>query len=235
MYLLETLTLIATVLFPTESPNNLRVTDITKSSISLSWEKPSYDGGSKITGYLIERKDGPKGRWSKANLTNVTDTKFTVSGLTQNESYEFRVMAKNAVGSISNPSATVGPVTCLDTYGAPEIELPQEYFDVVKYKAGATVQLKIGIIAKPQPTIEWYKDGKELESEAQISISNTTESACITIREASRLNSGTYELKIKNSLGSAYAAVRVLVQGMLQSLLLNTSSTSCNHYFNVFI
>lgn len=232
---METLTLIATVFSTTESPNNLRVTDITKSSISLSWEKPSYDGGSKITGYLIERKDGPKGRWSKANLTNVTDTKFTVSGLTQNESYEFRVMAKNAVGSISNPSATVGPVTCVDTYGAPEIEFPPEYLDVVKYKAGATVHLKIGIIAKPQPTIEWYKDGKELESGAQISISNTTESACISIREASRLNSGTYELKIKNSLGSAYAAVRVLVQGMLQSLLLNTLSTSCNHCFNVFI
>lgn len=207
--------------YPTESPNNLRVTDITKSSISIAWQKPSYDGGSKITGYLIERKDGPKARWSKANLTNVTDTKFTVSGLTQNESYEFRVMAKNAVGSISNPSAIVGPVTCVDTYGAPEIELPQEYLDVVKYKAGATVELKIGIIAKPQPTIEWYKDGKELESGAQISISNTTESACISLKEATRLNTGTYELKIKNSLGSAYAAVRVLVQGMLQSLRLN--------------
>lgn len=207
--------------FLTEPPNNLRVTDITKSSIRLAWDKPSYDGGSKITGYLIERKD-PKSRWSKANLTNVTDTKFTVSSLTQNESYEFRVMAKNAIGSISNPSATVGPVTCVDTYGAPEIELPSEYLDVVKYKAGATVDLKIGIIAKPQPTIEWYKDGKELESGAQISISNTTESACISVREATRLNTGTYELKIKNSLGSAYAAVRVLVQGMLQSLLLNT-------------
>lgn len=177
---------------------------------------------------MIERKDGPKGRWSKANLTNVSDTKFTISGLTQNESYEFRVMAKNAVGSISTPSATVGPVTCVDTYGAPEIELPQEYLDVVKYKAGATVQLKIGIIAKPQPTIEWYKDGKELESGAQISISNTTESACISVKEATRLNTGTYELKIKNSLGSAYAAVRVLVQGMLQTCIIS-NIISINH------
>lgn len=175
---------------------------------------------------MIERKDSPKGRWSKANLTNVADTKFTVSGLTQNESYEFRVLAKNAVGSISNPSTTVGPVTCVDTYGAPEIELPQKYLDVVKYKAEANIDLKVGIIAKPQPTIEWYKDGKELEPGAQISFSSTFDSACISVRDASRLNSGTYELKIKNSLGSAYCAIRVLVQGMLQSLQLN------NYHYN---
>lgn len=147
-------------------------------------------------------------------MTNVADTKYSVSGLTQNESYEFRVLAKNAVGSISNPSSTVGPVTCVDTYGAPEIELPQEYLDVVKYKAGANIDLKVGVIAKPQPTIEWYKDGKELEPGAQISISSTSDSACISVKDATRLNTGTYELKIKNSLGSAYCAIRVLVQGI---------------------
>lgn len=168
-----------------------------------------------MTGYMIEKKDGPKGKWFKVNLSKVSDTKFTVSGLIQDESYEFRVLAKNAVGSVSNPSDTVGPVTCVDTFGAPEIELPQEYLDVLKYKAGETVQLRTGIIAKPQPTIEWYKDGKELESGAQYIISNTTDSACISIKDATRINTGTYELKIKNSLGSAYAAIRVLIQGML--------------------
>lgn len=108
----------------------------------------------------------------------------------------------------------------MDTFGAPEIELSQEYLDVVKYRAGATVQLTTGIIAKPQPTITWYKDGKELESGAQVMISNTTDSACISIKEATRINTGTYELKIKNSLGSAYAAIRVLIQGMLLIIVL---------------
>lgn len=40
-----------------------------------------------------------------------------MTGLTQDETYEFRVMAKNAVGSVSNPSMTAGPATCVDTYG----------------------------------------------------------------------------------------------------------------------
>lgn len=70
-----------------------------------------------MTGYIIEKKEGSGSRWFKANLTNVSDTRFSVTGLNQDETYEFRVMAKNAVGSLSNPSMTAGPVTCVDTYG----------------------------------------------------------------------------------------------------------------------
>lgn len=95
----------------------MRISDITKSSISLAWQKPNFDGGSPIVGYMIEKREGDSGKWSKANLTNITDTRFTVTGLTQDETYEFRVMAKNAVGSVSNPSVTAGPATCVDTYG----------------------------------------------------------------------------------------------------------------------
>lgn len=65
----------------------------------------------------MERRDGSNGRWVKANFTNIIELGFTVSGLNQDESYEFRVYAKNAVGSISNPSLVVGPVTCVDASG----------------------------------------------------------------------------------------------------------------------
>lgn len=95
----------------------MRISDITKSSITLIWQKPPYDGGSKITGYIVERRDAPKGRWTKANFTNITETIFTISGLSTDEHYEFRVFAKNSLGSISNPSLTAGPVKCVDAHG----------------------------------------------------------------------------------------------------------------------
>lgn len=101
----------------TEPPRNVRVTDITKVSVNLAWQKPAYDGGSKITGYIVEKRDLPNGRWTKASFTNVIETQFSVSGLTQGNQYEFRVFAKNAVGSISNPSDVAGPIICVDTYG----------------------------------------------------------------------------------------------------------------------
>lgn len=100
-----------------EPPASVQVTEVTKNSVSLAWQRPPYDGGSKITGYSVERRDAPDGRWVKANFTNIIEMGFTVSGLNQDESYEFRVYAKNAVGSVSNPSFIVGPVTCVDACG----------------------------------------------------------------------------------------------------------------------
>lgn len=101
----------------TEPPANVHITEVTKNSVSLAWQRPPYDGGSKITGYSVERREPSTGRWVKANFTNIIEMGFTVSGLNQDESYEFRVYARNAVGSVSNPSLIAGPVTCVDACG----------------------------------------------------------------------------------------------------------------------
>lgn len=101
----------------TEPPANVHITEVTKNSVSLAWQRPPYDGGSKITGYNVERREASNGRWVKANFSNIIEMGFTVSGLSQDESYEFRVYAKNAVGSVSGPSLIAGPVSCVDACG----------------------------------------------------------------------------------------------------------------------
>lgn len=100
-----------------EPPANVHVTEVTKNSVRLAWQRPPYDGGSKISGYSVERREARGDRWVKANFTNIIEMGFSVSGLNQDESYEFRVYAKNAVGSVSNPSLIAGPVTCVDACG----------------------------------------------------------------------------------------------------------------------
>lgn len=97
--------------------------------------------------------------------------------------------------------------------GAPEIEIPQEYLSEVKFRAESDVELKFNITAKPAPTIEWFKDGKELKPSAQLSFKHTFESTSVFLRDTTRLNSGSYEVKVKNSLGSACAMVKLLIQG----------------------
>ncbi|KAJ7999339.1 hypothetical protein DPEC_G00193360 [Dallia pectoralis] len=103
-----------------DPPTNVRITHIRKSSVRLEWLKPNYDGGSMVTAYLIELKEGDRDRWTKANLTNVLDTHYTVEDLKESEVYEFRVRARNAAGSVSNPSNTAGPVMCVDVDSSDE-------------------------------------------------------------------------------------------------------------------
>lgn len=84
---------------------------------------------------------------------------------------------------------------------------------MVKYKADTAIKLKLGISGKPVPTIEWFRNGKEIQTSAQVSIENTTEFSSILIKDATRLNSGNYELKLKNAMGSATASVKVQILG----------------------
>lgn len=103
-----------------DAPGRPEVTDVTRSTVSLIWSAPVYDGGSKVVGYIIERKPVSEvgdGRWLKCNYTIVSDNSFTVTALSEGDTYEFRVLAKNAAGVISKGSESTGPVTCRDEYG----------------------------------------------------------------------------------------------------------------------
>uniref|UniRef100_A0A3B4V077 Fibronectin type-III domain-containing protein n=1 Tax=Seriola dumerili TaxID=41447 RepID=A0A3B4V077_SERDU len=106
-----------------DPPCNLTVTNITNSSVSLSWNKPEYDGGAKIIGYIVERKELPDSCWLKCNFTNLMDTFLEVTGLTEGEQYDFRVIAKNSAELFSAPSETTGPVTVQHDVEPPKIIL----------------------------------------------------------------------------------------------------------------
>lgn len=102
-----------------DPPGRPEVTDVTRSTVSLRWSPPLYDGGSKIIGYIIERKpysESGDGRWLKCNYTIVSENSFTVTALGEDEAYEFRVLAKNAAGVISKGSESTGAVICKDEY-----------------------------------------------------------------------------------------------------------------------
>ena len=50
---------------PPGPPMNMQVKDLTKSSCTLKWEPPAFDGGSPIKGYYVEKSTGYSTRWIK--------------------------------------------------------------------------------------------------------------------------------------------------------------------------
>jgi hypothetical protein len=76
------------------APSSVAVASVTSSSASLTWTAPTDNGGTAVTGYYIE--------YSLDNFANIltttaTTTSKTVTGLTSNTAYKFRVYAQNAV------------------------------------------------------------------------------------------------------------------------------------------
>ncbi|CAE8601561.1 unnamed protein product [Polarella glacialis] len=72
----------------------------TSSTIQLSWQAPTYDGGSPITKYFVLRNDGLGGSTfidSTSGSDQPTTTTYTVTGLTVGYYYAFQVAAANRV------------------------------------------------------------------------------------------------------------------------------------------
>uniref|UniRef100_A0A3Q2Y6F9 Ig-like domain-containing protein n=1 Tax=Hippocampus comes TaxID=109280 RepID=A0A3Q2Y6F9_HIPCM len=135
--------------------------------------------------------------------------------VTRKESGDYTILAENVNGS---KYATI-KVKVLDVPGPCDPPVITNITkDSMTHRAGSDVELKFNVTAKPSPTIEWLKDGRELKAGAQLSFKHTFESTSLFLRDTSRLNSGTYEVKVKNSLGSACAVVRLLIQGTSNQL-----------------
>uniref|UniRef100_A0A8C5J9T8 Titin n=1 Tax=Junco hyemalis TaxID=40217 RepID=A0A8C5J9T8_JUNHY len=196
---------------PCDPPGQPEVTNITRTSVSLKWTKPEYDGGAKVTGYIIERRELPDGRWLKCNFTNVQETYFDVGGLTEDQRYEFHVIAKNAAGLFSQPSESTGPVTVKDDVEAPRIMMDAKFRDVVVVKAGEVFKVNADVAGRPIPVISWTKDGKELEGKARVEIVSTDFTTAITIKDCIRGDSGQYVLTLQNVAGTKSLAINCKV------------------------
>lgn len=80
--------------------------DFANSSLTLAWYGCTFDGGSIVTGYLVEkshwligqRPDTPE--WVMLT-SNCNSTSFRVKGLDQDKEYIFRVRAQNVYGQSS--------------------------------------------------------------------------------------------------------------------------------------
>nr|XP_023695785.1 myosin light chain kinase, smooth muscle-like isoform X2 [Paramormyrops kingsleyae] len=82
--------------------------DIRKSSLTLSWYGPTYDGGSVVQSYNLEIWNSVDKEWKP--LTSCKSTSFNVQDLMADRQYKFRVRAVNIYGT-GEPSAESDPVT----------------------------------------------------------------------------------------------------------------------------
>uniref|UniRef100_A0A803TKH3 Titin n=1 Tax=Anolis carolinensis TaxID=28377 RepID=A0A803TKH3_ANOCA len=188
---------------PIDPPGKPVPLNITRHAVALKWTKPEYNGGFKITGYTVEKRDLPNGRWLKANFSNILETEFTVSGLTEDAAYEFRVIARNAAGAVSHPSEPSDAITCRDEIEAPRIMVDAKYKDTLVLKAGEVFKLEADVAGRPPPTLVWTKEGKELEDTAKSEIKIADFSTVLTNKDSTRRDGGAYTLTASNPGGFA--------------------------------
>lgn len=92
------------------------VSDVFATSAVLSWEVPASDGGTPVTGYLIDRCTNNSSRWIRVTRNEVKELTYDLDSLNEGTVYEYRVVAVNKKGE-SKPSQPSEPFTAKNPYG----------------------------------------------------------------------------------------------------------------------
>ncbi|XP_069017390.1 roundabout homolog 2 isoform X7 [Embiotoca jacksoni] len=93
-------------------PSKPQVTDVTKNSVSLSWQ-PGMAGTSPVSSFVIEAFSQSVSNSWQTVADHIKTTQFTVKGLRPNTIYLFMVRAVNSQG-LSDPSPMSEPVRTQD-------------------------------------------------------------------------------------------------------------------------
>ncbi|XP_050968929.1 immunoglobulin-like and fibronectin type III domain-containing protein 1 [Labeo rohita] len=188
---------------------DLKVTDSTYTSLSLSWTKPKEEEGvqDEAKGYFVELRPAENTEWGRCNSNLLITTSYTILGLKSMAMYWVRVVATNEGGD--------GEPRDLDNYiiAMPPPVRPNftnrkmKSFMVVRAENSARVN--INFEASPMPTIIWLKDGMPVSK--RVTVSNTDGMSQLLIPSAERSDSGIYTIIVKNIVGQETFSVEIRV------------------------
>uniref|UniRef100_A0A8D8U540 Twitchin n=2 Tax=Cacopsylla melanoneura TaxID=428564 RepID=A0A8D8U540_9HEMI len=188
-------------------PGDLEATDWDKDHVDLQWTPPLSDGGSPITGYIVEVKD-KSGNWEKAVVVPAGETSCTVPGLIEGETYQFQVKAVNAAGP-GEPSKPTGPIVAKPKNLAPRID--RSTLDDIKIKAGQSFSFDVKVIGEPMPTTKWFAGHKEIRGLDHVKVQHLDYNTKLAVRMAQRCDAGYYTVTAENVNGKDSVEVEVII------------------------
>ena len=220
-------------------PGIPNIADYDSDFVQLEWKRPETDGGSPITGYVVEKKDKYSGGWEPCATVEGDTNTARVPDLIEGVQYEFRVRAVNK-GGPGEPSDATQPHTARPKNLPPRID--RSTMVEVKVRAGQGFDIDVNVIGEPAPKKVWTRtllsdrEGQQhIPVVGSSSVKLVVEDYIIKLKvtEAKRSDSGLYTLTATNINGQDVASVKVTVldvpsppEGPLQ--VSDLSKTACN-------
>lgn len=97
------------------SPGAPIVDEVGGDFVNLSWDKAN-DGGGRLLGYIIEKREASVDRWTRVNYQPIKTLSYNVVNLIEENSYYFRVIAANMAGE-GKPSDESAKIVVKDPKG----------------------------------------------------------------------------------------------------------------------
>lgn len=191
-------------------PGTPRVIKVGRNYVDLKWEPPHSDGGSRITGYVIEKREAGGVNWTKCNEYNVIDCDYTAMNLVEEGDYEFRIFAVNDAGR-SEPSLCTSPIKIRVVEGGEKPEFVKPLSPTQFVPLNKTIIFECEALGKPTPTARWLKNGREITVGGRFKTESYDGLFRLIISEISQGDEADYSCHASNSMGSAITSSRLKI------------------------
>ncbi|XP_034725245.1 immunoglobulin-like and fibronectin type III domain-containing protein 1 [Etheostoma cragini] len=188
---------------------DLKVTDSTYTTLSLSWTEPKDIEGveDEAKGYFVEIRPAENTEWDRCNANAITLTFYTVKGLKSMAMYWVRVIATNDGGQ-GEPQELDNYILAMPPPVRPRFtDAKMKSFMVVR--AGNSARFNINFEASPWPEVIWLKDGVPVSK--KVTISNSEGTSQLLIPSAERTDTGIYTIIVKNIVGQESFSTEIRV------------------------
>ena len=212
------------VLSKASKPENLTATEVTNTSVTLTFDLPKTDGGTPIKHFIVEKRSAGRASWTRTTTTKTTTV--TITELTDETKYDFRVRAETDQGEGEAAELEDIKTKSLEKKTKPELEKAKAEAAVAKptvtvsktqLKVGVNqmMQLDVSFTGQPRPTLTWSHDGVSIDNSRRIRFEERRfDMTCaMTIRKTESGDSGTYTVTARNEGGEATAEFTLVTVG----------------------
>ncbi|XP_010078143.1 PREDICTED: obscurin, partial [Pterocles gutturalis] len=179
---------------PTQPPSDPVVKNKTETSVTLAWSPPKMDRPIPIDGYILERKKLTGFTWVRCHESHVPVAEFTVTNLSEEADYQFRVSAVNAYGQspyLEFPgSVHLEPV--------PAVKTPLTTVEAVP---GGDAVFTLDLTTTCSGT--WYLNGKVLQESETIIIKRTQTTHTLIIKNVTKNDDGAEVKFVANNVDTS--------------------------------
>nr|CAH7764905.1 unnamed protein product [Callosobruchus chinensis] len=184
------------------------VTDTGRNWVSLSWGRPEHRGAAPVIAYRVEAwRDA---RWAELGVTATNC--FDAFDLAPGEGYQFRVTPRNR--------------SLLDLDKATDLP-PQFTMRLRDRRVQFTypVRLTCQVAGIPEPTVTWYRNGKEILSDERYTLCTDDNFHTLEISRTALEDSGMYSVTARNSFGAVSCRCNLVVDKGIKGYI---SPAFCN-------
>ncbi|XP_069489741.1 immunoglobulin-like and fibronectin type III domain-containing protein 1 [Ambystoma mexicanum] len=183
---------------PPAAVRDLKVTDSSYTSISLSWVKPPSENRDYAKGYFVEMRPVESLHWTRCNNSLIGMTSYTIKGLRPKDAYYLRVIAVND-GGLGEANELNTQVLAMPSAVRPKFLKNASLKSFMAVRSGNSIRVQIPFEASPEPEVLWQKDGLPVSRRATMTSREGLSQLIIPC--ADYTDSGIYTIVLKNHFG----------------------------------